>query len=75
MTIFIVSYSRLPQPGRPGPRIYIPQSQDGPVIPPAPGFLFVASYDLQGYGGRIRTRLHTGADPGINRLPRLPYID
>jgi hypothetical protein len=26
----------------------------------AVGFLFVASYNSQGYGGRIRTRLHTG---------------
>jgi hypothetical protein len=26
--------SRLPQPGWPDPRIYIPQEQDGPVIPP-----------------------------------------
>jgi hypothetical protein len=25
---------RLPQPGGPYPRIYIPQEQDGPVIPP-----------------------------------------
>jgi hypothetical protein len=24
------------------------------------GFLFVASYDSQGYGGGIRTRLHEG---------------
>jgi hypothetical protein len=27
----------------------------------APGFLFVASYDSQGYGGGIRTRLQAGA--------------
>jgi hypothetical protein len=25
---------RLPQPGEPGPCIYIPQEEDGPVIPP-----------------------------------------
>jgi hypothetical protein len=31
---FTVSDSRLPQPGGPGPRIYIPQEQGGPVIPP-----------------------------------------
>jgi hypothetical protein len=35
--------SRLSQPGGPGPRIYIPQEQGGPVIPPGTGFLFVAS--------------------------------
>jgi hypothetical protein len=27
------------------------------------GSIFVASYDSQGYGGGIRTRLHTGVDP------------
>jgi hypothetical protein len=34
---FTVSDSRLPQPGGPGPRIYIPQEQGGPVIPPGTG--------------------------------------
>jgi hypothetical protein len=57
---FTVSDSRLPRPGGPGPRMYIPQEQGGPVIPPGTVFLFVASYDSQGYGGGIRTRLHTG---------------
>jgi hypothetical protein len=33
-----VSDSRLPQPGGPGPRIYIPQEQGGTVIPPSTGF-------------------------------------
>jgi hypothetical protein len=28
---------RLPQPGEPGSRIYIPQEQGGPVIPPGTG--------------------------------------
>jgi hypothetical protein len=28
--------------------------------PQAPGSLFVAFYDSQGYGGDILTRLHTG---------------
>jgi hypothetical protein len=46
---FTVSDSRLPQPGGPGPRIYIPQEQDGPVISPGTGFLSVASYDSQGW--------------------------
>jgi hypothetical protein len=31
---------RLPQPGGPGSRIYIPQEQGGPVIPPGTGFPF-----------------------------------
>jgi hypothetical protein len=50
----------LPQHGGPGPRIYIPQEQGGPVIPPDIGFLFVVSYVSQDYGGGIRTRLHSG---------------
>jgi hypothetical protein len=32
--------SRLPQPGGPGPHIYIPREQGGPVIPPGTGFFF-----------------------------------
>jgi hypothetical protein len=49
---------RLPQPVRPGSRIYIPQEQGGPVIPPGTGFplhrlLRLASDDLQGYDGGI----------------------
>jgi hypothetical protein len=35
---FTVSDSTLPQPGGPGPRIYIPQEWGGPVIPPGTGF-------------------------------------
>jgi hypothetical protein len=34
---FTVSDSRFPQLGRPGPRIYTPQEQGGPVIPPGTG--------------------------------------
>jgi hypothetical protein len=49
-----------PHPGGPGPRIYIPQKQGGPDIPQALCSLFVASYDSQGYGGSIRSRLHAG---------------
>jgi hypothetical protein len=37
---FIVSDSRLPQTGRPGPRVCIPQEQGGPVMPPGTGFSF-----------------------------------
>jgi hypothetical protein len=37
---FNVSNSRLAQPGGTGPRIYIPQKQGGPVIPPGSGFTF-----------------------------------
>jgi hypothetical protein len=37
---FTVSDSRLPQPGGPGFRIYIPLEQGVPVVPPGNGFLF-----------------------------------
>jgi hypothetical protein len=37
---FTVSDSRLPQPGGPGPSIYTPQRQGGPVILPGTGFPF-----------------------------------
>jgi hypothetical protein len=37
---FTGSYSGLPQPGWPGTRIYIPQEQSGPVIPPGTRFPF-----------------------------------
>jgi hypothetical protein len=37
---FTVSDSRLPQPGWPGPRIYIPQQHGGPVITPGTRFPF-----------------------------------
>jgi hypothetical protein len=37
---FTVSDSRLPLPGGPGPRTYIPQEQGGPVISPGTGFPF-----------------------------------
>jgi hypothetical protein len=37
---FTVSDLRLPQPWGPGARIYIPQEQGNPVIPPGTGFPF-----------------------------------
>jgi hypothetical protein len=37
---FTVSDSRLSEPGGPGPRIYIPQEQGGPVVPPGTGLPF-----------------------------------
>jgi hypothetical protein len=40
--------------------MYMPQEQGGSVIPQALGFLFVTSYDSQGYGGDIRPRPRTG---------------
>jgi hypothetical protein len=40
----LLSHLRLPQPGRPGSRIYIPQEQGGPVIPPGTGFVNIGSW-------------------------------
>jgi hypothetical protein len=40
---FTVSDSRLPQPGGPGPRIYIPQEQGGPVILPDTDWVLFSS--------------------------------
>jgi hypothetical protein len=56
----LLSHLRLPQPVGPGPCIYIPHEQGGPVIPPGTGFPFFVSYNSQGCGGGILTRLHTG---------------
>jgi hypothetical protein len=46
----LLSHLRLPKPGGPGPRIYIPLKQGG---------LSVAFYDKQSYGGGILSYLHT----------------
>jgi hypothetical protein len=67
----LLSHLRLPQPEGPDPRIYIPQEQGGPVIPPGTGFPFVTSYDSQGSGGGILTRLHMG--PKILRRHAIFY--
>jgi hypothetical protein len=57
--ILLSQFLRLPQPGGPGPRIYIPQVQVAQIYPRAPGSFSVASYDSLGYGGGILSRLHT----------------
>jgi hypothetical protein len=56
----LMPHLRHPQPVGPGPCIYIPQEQGGSLIPSGTGFPFVASYDSQGCGGGILTRLFTG---------------
>jgi hypothetical protein len=43
--------------------------------PQALGSLFVASYDSQGYGGGIRTRLHTGLSEQLYILVALYDIN
>jgi hypothetical protein len=44
----LLSHLRPPQPGGPGSRIYIPQEQGGPVIPPSTGFPFCRLLRLAG---------------------------
>jgi hypothetical protein len=44
----LLSHLRLPQPERPGPIIYIPQEQGGPVMPPGTGFPFCRLLRLAG---------------------------
>jgi hypothetical protein len=44
----LLSHMRLLQPGGPGPRIYLAQEQDDPVIPPANGFPFQRFLRLAG---------------------------
>jgi hypothetical protein len=44
----LLSLLRLPQPGGPGSRIYIPQEQGGPVIPPGTGLPFCHLLRLAG---------------------------
>jgi hypothetical protein len=52
-----LSHLRLPQPGRPGSRIYIPQEQGGPVIPPGTGLVPLLKlkfiYDRQSVGQSV----------------------
>jgi hypothetical protein len=49
---FTLSDSRLSQPGGPDPRIYFPQWQGGPVIPPGTEFPFRLFLRLAGLPGR-----------------------
>jgi hypothetical protein len=64
---FTVSDPRLPQPGRPGPRIYITQEQGGPVIPPGIGFPFLRLLRLAG----LRWRYSTPPPHGVSLLCQL----
>jgi hypothetical protein len=79
---FTVSDSRLPQPGGPGPRIYIPQEEGGPVITPGTGFPFRGLLRLAGLRRRyatppcVRSSLYSlGADPQKTPLPLVLRVD
>jgi hypothetical protein len=54
---FNLSDSILLQSERSGPRIYIPQDQDGPVVPPGNGFPFHRLLRLAGLHWRYLTTL------------------
>jgi hypothetical protein len=45
----------------PVPVFTSPRNRVARLYPQAMGSLFITSYDLQGYGGGIRPRLHTGS--------------
>jgi hypothetical protein len=57
--ILLSQFLPLPQPGGPGPRIYIPRNRVAKIYPRALGSLSVAPYD-SGYGEGILSRLHSG---------------
>jgi hypothetical protein len=57
---FTLSDSRLPHLEDQAPVFISPRDRVAQLYPQALGSHFVASYDSQGYGGGIRTRLHTG---------------
>jgi hypothetical protein len=63
-TYFTFSDSRLPQPVGPGPRIYIPHEQRGPVIPPGTWFPFRRLLWLAG----LRWRYSNPPPHGVWRL-------
>jgi hypothetical protein len=56
----LLSHTRLPQPGGPGPRIYIPQEQVGQVILPGTGFPFHRLSRLAGLRWRYSNPLPHG---------------
>jgi hypothetical protein len=59
--ILLSQFLRLPQPGDPGPRIYIPQEQGDPVIPTDTGFPFRRLLRL----ARLRRR-YSNPPPHVN---------
>jgi hypothetical protein len=67
---FTVSDSKLHQPGRPGPPIYIPQQQVGPVISPDTGFPFRPLRRLAG----LRWTYSTQPPHGIMWVTAIPPL-
>jgi hypothetical protein len=67
----LLSHLRVPQPGGPGPHIYIPQEQGGTVTPLGTGFPFCRLLRLSG----ILTRLHTGESSNVLFAIFVPVSD
>jgi hypothetical protein len=66
--VFMIFYClrfETPQPGEPGPSLYIPQEQCGPVIAPGIGFRFRRLLRLAG----LRWRFSTPPQQGILKRP------
>jgi hypothetical protein len=54
----LLSHLRLPQPGGPGSRIYIPQEQGGPVTPPGTGFPLRRLLRLAELRSKVKSQSH-----------------
>jgi hypothetical protein len=65
--------SETPQPGRPCSRIYIPQEQGGPVIPPGTGFPLRRLLRLAGLRWRYSNPPPTWRDRYRNRNRMVQY--
>jgi hypothetical protein len=70
----LLSHLRLPQPGEPGSRIYIPQEQGGPVIPPGTGFPFRRLLRLAGLRWRYSNPPPHGSVLTELSRPHIHYI-
>jgi hypothetical protein len=70
---FTISDSRLPQPGRPGHRIYIPHDQGDLVIPPDTGFPFRHLLRFVRLRWRYSNSPSRGARYGPHRKHRFYY--
>jgi hypothetical protein len=66
----LLSHLRLPQPGGPGSRIYIPQEEGGPVIPPGTGFTLRRLLRLAG----LRRRYSSPPPPDISLCLCNPHV-
>jgi hypothetical protein len=66
--ILLSQFLRLPQPGVPDSRIYVPQEQGGPDIPPGTGFPFLRLLRLAGLRWRYSIPPPHGAECRRNVL-------